>query len=186
MTRVTTATQAAAAADAEGRDPNLVSKSEFARLNGWSKSYVSKLAGEGRLVVTEDGKQVLVAESLARIRETTTAPERASDAAVTTQYRGDRDRREFYDAENARLDLEERLGKLLSAAQVSAVVAQAGTLFRQRLEGWPHRLAPQLAVMGGNEGGIRGLLIDEVELLLAELARTLGDAAARADNAAAG
>lgn len=186
MTRVTTATQAAAAAEAAGMDPNIVSKSEFARLNGWSKSYVSKLNGEGRLVVTEDGKRVLVSESLARIRETTSAPERASDAAVTTQYRGDRDRREFYDAENARLDLEERLGKLLSASRVNAVVAQAGTLFRQRFEGWPHRLAPQIAAMGGNEGSIRGLLIDEVELLLTELARNLGDAAARADSVSGG
>lgn len=186
MTRVTTATQAAAAAEAEGADLNLVSKSEFARLNGWSKSYISKLGSEGRLVVTEDGKQVLVAESLARIRETTTAPERASDAVVSTQYRGDRDRREFYDAENARLDLEERLGKLLQASEVTAAVAQAGTLLRQRLEGWPHRLAPQMAALAGNEGRIRGLLIDEAQLLLADISAGLGEAAAAAQKAPRG
>lgn len=166
-------------------DPNIVRKSAFAEAQGWAKSYVTKLAQEGRLVLTDDGR-VLVAESLQRIAQTTGAPERASDQVVSTQYRGDRDRREFYDAENARLDLEERLGKLLDVAEVNAAIAAAGTMFRQRLEGLPHRLAPQIAAMAGNEARIRTLLADEVELLLTDVSRRMSQACAAAGAAAEG
>ncbi len=38
-----------------------MSKSEFAAYKGWSKPYVSKLAKQGRLVLTADGKVDVVA-----------------------------------------------------------------------------------------------------------------------------
>jgi hypothetical protein len=151
-------------------DDNIVSKAEFARRNSWSKSYVTKLKDEGRLVLTEDN-QVMVAESLARIAETTGAPERASAPAVSPQYRGDRDRKEFYDAENARLDLEARLGRTLGTADVRGVCANVAVTLRTRLETWPARLAPQLAALGGNEASIRRFLTDHVEQALAEISR---------------
>lgn len=47
-----------------------VTFSEFARLQGWSPSYVTKLRQAGRLVLTENGKRVFVEKSLARIEET--------------------------------------------------------------------------------------------------------------------
>jgi hypothetical protein len=150
-------------------DPNLVTRSEFASRNGWSKSYVSKLGGEGRLVLTEDGKHVLVAESLARIKETSGALERASAPVVPVQVRADRDRKEFYDAEQARLDLEKRVGKLLDKPDVLAVVADAAAALRSRLESFPPRLAPQLAAQGGNEARIKAILADAVEHLLDDL-----------------
>jgi hypothetical protein len=153
-----------------GADPNIVSKSKFAEANGWSKPYVSKLTAEGRLVLTEDGK-VLARESLARIAATTGAPERASAAVVPPQFRADRDRREFYDAENSRLDLEERTGKLMNRADVVSVVADVGVSLRARLEAWPDRLAPQIAALGGNESRIRALLAEHVEISLGELSR---------------
>lgn len=152
-------------------DGNLMTRAEFARANGWSKSYVTKLGDAGRLVLSDDGKLVLAAESLQRIRETTGAPERASAPAVSPQYRGDRDRKEFYDAENARLDLEERVGGLLQRGDVLAVTAEAAVLMRQRLEGWRDRLAPQLAALGGNEQRIRALLHDQVHQLLQDMSR---------------
>lgn len=173
MTRVTTATQAAAAAEAEGVDPNLASKSEFARLNGWSKSYVSKLAGEGRLVVTEDGRQVLVAESLARIAETTRATERASPPALTPVVRADRDRKDFYDAENARLDLAERVGKLMDRAEALSVASDVGTYLRTTLESWCDVLTPDLAAAGGDEPMIRAMLRDRCRELLGEFSRRM-------------
>lgn len=166
-------------------DPNIVRKAAFAEAQGWSKSYVSKLASEGRLVLTDDGR-VHVAESLLRIAQTTGAPERASDQVVSPQYRNDQDRQRFYDAENSRIDLEERLKKLLTASEVNEAIAGAGVLFRQRLEGWPHRLAPQIAAMAGNEARIRTLLADEVELLLTDVSRRMGQASAAATAAAAG
>lgn len=47
-----------------------LSKSAFAKSNNWAPSYVTKLIGLGRIVLTEDGKRVQVEESLKRIAET--------------------------------------------------------------------------------------------------------------------
>lgn len=49
---------------------NAVTQAEFARLQGWQRSYVSQLKREGRLVMTDDGKLVDVAASLTRIGQT--------------------------------------------------------------------------------------------------------------------
>lgn len=158
------------AVDPPPTDANIVSKAEFARQNDWQKSYISKLAGQGRLVLTDDGK-VMSRESLARIAATTGAPERASPPAVQPQFRADRDRKEFYDAENARLDLEARTGKLLNKADVLSVVADAAVGLRARLESWPPRLAPQIAALGGNEARISALLADHIETALGDLSQ---------------
>lgn len=48
--------------------------SEFAEFINYKKSYVSELKGLGRLVMTADGKNVRVAESIARIEETRHTP----------------------------------------------------------------------------------------------------------------
>ena len=50
---------------------NEMSKAEFARHRGVSKPMVSKWLNDGRLVMTADGKRVLVNESIKRIKETT-------------------------------------------------------------------------------------------------------------------
>lgn len=49
---------------------NEVSRSEFARLLGVKPGYVTQLQDSGRLVLTDDGKRVRVAESRARIEAT--------------------------------------------------------------------------------------------------------------------
>ena len=154
-------------------DPNLLTRSQFAAANNWSKSYVTKLGNEGRLVLTEDSKLVKVKESLALIAATTGAPERAApqvQAAAPPVVRVDRDRKEFYDAENARVDFEERIGKLMVRAEVLAVVADVAVTLRSRLETWPHRLAPQLAALGGDEAAIRAVLTEHVQTALGGMA----------------
>lgn len=50
--------------------PETATQAEFARLQRWKPSYVSQLKREGRLVLSEDGKSVLVAESIARVAAT--------------------------------------------------------------------------------------------------------------------
>lgn len=153
-------------------DPNLLTRSQFAAANDWNKSYVTKLGKAGRLVLTDDGELVKVKESLALIAATTGAPERAApqvQAAAPPVVRIDRDRKEFYDAENARLDLEQRTGKLMVRADVLAVVADVAVTLRSRLETWPHRLAPQLAALGGDEAAIRAVLAEHVQTALASM-----------------
>lgn len=150
--------------------PAILSKSAFAKANGWGKSYVSNLGKANRLVLTADG-QVMVAESLALIASTTGATERASPPALAPQNRADRDRKDFYDAENARLDLEERTRKLMKAEDVVAAIANIATTLRTRLEARATILAPQLAALDGNEPRIRTVLADSDRQTLAELSR---------------
>lgn len=148
--------------------PAACNQAEFGRLNGWGKSYVTKLKLEGRLVFTADGL-VDVAASLAKIQEGTGAPERASAPAVSPSTRSDRDRQAFYDAEKSRLDLEERVGRLLDRDQVLSSMADAAVTLRTSLETWPDRLAPQIAALGGDEARIRAYLADHVETALTEI-----------------
>lgn len=50
--------------------PATMTRAAFARLRGLDKSYVSRLARAGRLVLTEDGREVRVAESIALLDDT--------------------------------------------------------------------------------------------------------------------
>lgn len=158
--------------------PAACNQVEFGRLHGWGKSYVTKLKLQGRLVFTADGL-VDVAASLARIQAETGAPERASAAAVSASTRTDRDRQAFYDAERSRLDLEERIGRLLDADQVLGALADAAVTLRTSLETWPERLSPELAALGGDEARIRARLAEHVEAALEEISRRFADLAAR-------
>lgn len=60
--------------------PAIATFAEFATLGGWKKSWVTALRKADRLVLTEDGRGVRVAESFARIKETED-PSRAGVAA---------------------------------------------------------------------------------------------------------
>lgn len=60
--------------------PAVMSFAEFARHAGFKASYVTQLKREGRLVLSDDGKAVKAAESLARIQETRD-PSKAAVAA---------------------------------------------------------------------------------------------------------
>ena len=63
----------------------VISKTEFAARRGWAKSYVSKLANQDRLVLTEDGKVEL--EATEALLAESADP---SKAAVTARHQQDR------------------------------------------------------------------------------------------------
>ena len=73
-------------------------QSAFAAAQGWSRSYVSKLKDQDRLVFTADGL-VDFAASLERIKATSGAPERAAPAVQGPDYADAQDRERFYSAE---------------------------------------------------------------------------------------
>lgn len=64
-----------------------ISQAEFARRLGVQRSYVHALKEAGRLVLTSDGKRVLVEESLQRLEETAD-PRRADVRERWAAYRG--------------------------------------------------------------------------------------------------
>jgi hypothetical protein len=174
-----------------GTQRKAMTQAAFARHMGWAKSRITQLKQAGRLVLTDDGKRVLVEETK-RLIEETKDPNRRDVAERWAAERGEQQTdsadvavpgqplthaqakatKEYYLAENARLDYEERCGKLLERDQVKLVVADAFTTLRTQVESWPALLAPQLA--GQDEGRIQALLAEHVELSLTQLVERLG------------
>lgn len=148
---------------------NAVSQAEFARLIGVGRSYVTSLKNSGRLVLDQNGK-VLVEESKASMARSNGAPERA--AVVEPVFSEARDRKEHYAAELARMDYEERCGKLMQANDVISIVSSALVSLRTQLESFPDLMAPQLASIS-DEQRIRAMMADSIEALLAELSHQL-------------
>ena len=70
-----------------GAESGEVTRKAFARILGAAPSYITQLQGEGRLVLTADGKRVRVDESLALIRGTAD-PVKAGVAARHAASRG--------------------------------------------------------------------------------------------------
>ncbi|MFB6403493.1 terminase small subunit [Pseudomonas putida] len=148
-----------------------LTKSEFAARHGWSKSYVSKLAKQERLVLTADGKvdveatEVLLAESA--------DPSKAAVAARHEEGRIERDvrselqpgrdtpavqppelpvggghnfqrskaHREFYLAQLAEAEFHKVQGNLVERKAVEDAAYASGRMLRDQFFG----LAPQLA-----------------------------------------
>lgn len=148
-----------------------LTKSEFAARHGWSKSYVSKLAKQDRLVLTDDGKvdveatELLLAESA--------DPSKAAVAARHEENRVERDvrsqlqpglsplaalhpdpapggahnfqkakaHREFYLAQLAEAEFNKVQGNLVERKAVEDAAYTAGRMLRDQFFG----LAPQLA-----------------------------------------
>lgn len=159
-------------------------QSEFARLIGVQKSYVTKLKEQGRLVMSADGKLVDVEASKQRIQQTADpnrddvsqrfekpkAPDANRQAGdIGNSYQAARAVKEKYSAMQAKLEYERAIGKLVDKAEVQAVVEDVITQFRQGLENLPYRLAPEL--VGLDLDGIRAALKQEVFDSLAKMQR---------------
>jgi hypothetical protein len=152
-------------------------QAEFAAAQGWSKSYVTKLKQEGRLVLSPAGLVDFTA-SLDSIKATSGAPERAAPAVQGKPYSDSQDRERFYSAELKRLELERETKQLRSASEVASAVDDAGVLVRSTVEGWRDRLPPQLAALGGDEARIAAFMRSECEHLLRRLSEKFAALAA--------
>lgn len=182
-----------------------VSLSEFARLQNWSPSYVTKLKQLGRLVLTDNGKRVLVEESRARIKQTEDpnrddvkdrhatarmgppaepSPLQDPNSRVGQSFAAARAVKERYLALTAQLEYERSIGKVVETAAVRAAGVEAGTVLRAALENWPDHLAPVLAEGDPDrEQRIRARLAEQVELMLTEISdklKALGEQVAEA------
>ena len=144
-------------------------QAEFARAQGWQKSYVTALKKEGRLVFATDGAVDFLA-SLQRIKGTAGAPERSAPAVQGKPYSDSQDRERFYNAELKRLELETLTKQLRRADDVASGLDDAGALIRATVEAWRDRLAPQLAALGGDEQRIGAFLAEECAHLLKRMA----------------
>ncbi|MBJ9975287.1 terminase small subunit [Pseudomonas sp. S75] len=154
-----------------------LTKSEFAARRGWSKSYVSKLASQDRLVLSDDGKvdveatEALLAESA--------DPSKAAVAARHSENRVERDvrshlqpsadtpavqavvqapgkgrdfqaaraHREYYLAQLAEADFRKVQGQLVERQRVEDAAFTAARGLRDQMFGLAPQLAAELAGM---------------------------------------
>ena len=154
-----------------------LTKSEFAARRGWSKSYVSKLASQERLVLTADGKVDVVATE-ALLAESAD-PSKAAVAARHEENRVERDvrshlqpggdtpavqplvqqpgkgldfqkaraHREFYLAQLAEAEFNKVQGNLVERKAVEDAAFAAGRTLRDLMFGLAPQLAAELAGM---------------------------------------
>lgn len=169
---------------------NAVTQAEFARLIGVGRSYVTALKNAGRLVLDDAGK-VLVEESKRRIAETADPgrddvrarwesersnsavdadeTEKTTDDPISHDYHRARAKKEHYLAEQARIEFEQQIARLVEKSDVEAAIEDVISVMRQALENMPHRTAPEL--VGKDLDAIRATLKQEVHGALAEMER---------------
>ena len=170
---------------------NIVSQSQFARLIGVARSYITALKNAGRLVMV--GNQVDVEASRARIAGTADpnrddvaqrwAEQRPQAAAVDAgnaansqdkignSYQAARAVKEKFAAMQAKLDYEKAVEKVVDKAAVDMRVEDRFQMFRQSLENLPPRIAPELVQR--DLDFIRSLLKQEINAALQELAKSI-------------
>jgi hypothetical protein len=177
---------------------NIVSKSEFARILNKKPSYVTELNKYGRLVLTADGKKVLVTESLALIESSKdlskggvverheneraekthsdSEPKQDFEKELTQSgkagnlYQQSKAIREKYNALSAKLEYDKAIGKVLDADDIAKSVLNAATVMRSRLENMPDRYAPQFAAEQ-DPLRIKSIFMDAIETMLTEMSR---------------
>lgn len=151
-------------------------KSQFAAEQGWSRSYVTKLKDQKRLVLSADGKLVDVAATLEKLQSTndpgkesvrqhhasgraykyagslvqpdTQTGEKVSDNINSDPtYWENKSRREIALAKLAELELAKRNGELVDRASVEAMSFATGRMTRDAIFGLLPSLASELALL---------------------------------------
>jgi hypothetical protein len=159
-----------------------VSLRQFAKLIGASHTAVNKAVKNGRLTLTPDGKidpdtareqWDAGADGSKRRDKPEPAPEQPSPVSRTptaaTAYATARAIREEYNARNARLEYEQKAGKLVAADKVRLESFQAARLTRDTILNVPNKIAHELAAET-DPAKVHVLLTKALNVALEELA----------------
>lgn len=154
-----------------------VTRAEFARRQGCSRSYVTKLGHTGRLVESEglidiDATLVKISETAdpAHAAQPSDADERSDAGDVS--YSAAKARKEFYQSLSAKLDYERAAGEVAETASIVAAGREIGTVVRTQLERIADRLAPALAAET-DAPVVHAMLVGEIESVLLTLANQI-------------
>ena len=159
----------------------LLTRAEFARANGYSKSSVTRFQQAGRLVMV--GDLVDPVASLKRIADTSdparddvvrrhaegradraSSPTQGASGATAGAYHSARAVKEKYAALSAKLEYEKAAGDLIAKSDVDTSLQSFATSVRVRIELMPDQLAPILAPISD---------IDEIHALLSAHVREI-------------
>lgn len=154
-----------------------LTKSEFAARRGWAKSYVSKLANQERLVLTDDGKvdveatEALLAESadpskapvaarheenrleresrdlLRPADETPSVGQLAPLSGAERSFQKSKAHREYFLAQQEETNFYKLQGSLVERQSVEDAAYAAGRMVRDLMLGLAPQLAPEIAAM---------------------------------------
>lgn len=147
-------------------------QSAFAAAQGWSRSYVSKLKDQDRLVFTADGL-VDFAASLERIKATSGAPERAAPAVQGPDLASAIDAGKIAEAHTKVIELQKLIGSLMRVEDVAAAQADALVGLRQQLVGMAPRLAAEAIACAGDEARMVVVFSAAIETALNEAHRVM-------------
>ncbi len=125
----------------------LVTQAEYARRRGVAASVVCKAVKAGRLELVDGKVDVRTADK--QWQERTDADQQARGNG-NRKTRGDgyyaaKTAREGYQAKQAQLDYEQRLGELVRRVDVEKAAFQKGRVLRDRFLSLPDRMAPIMA-----------------------------------------
>lgn len=158
-----------------------VSIREFARRKGVSDMAVRKAIERGEVVKEADGSIDPARNAHWQPRLTVAAeprPEPASEERLSgiPDYAKSRAIREAYAARLAKLEFDERSGKLVSADAVRIEQFRIARALRDRLLQLPAKLAPQIVALAADEpdeAAVETMLETELRELLAEFVQEL-------------
>lgn len=183
------------------KHPEELSLSEFNQYMGYKGRYVYQLRNEQRLVLTEDGKRVRVAESIQRIADTKDPsragvaarhaasrqepllppyepvdddggmPADADQAGGRFKFADGKAKREHYAALREENAYFKEVGQLLEADEVLGAFADAGARVGAVLDTVPSSIGPMLVGQPAEE--IVRILEDQMDLARAELAKAV-------------
>ncbi|WP_066015958.1 MULTISPECIES: hypothetical protein [Endozoicomonas] len=153
----------------------LISQAEFARQQGFTRGYVTKLIKKG-IVKLKNGKvdSVQAQQAMKANADPVTLirSDQSADLSPTQPGAVDfvtaRTMREAFKAKMAKLEYEEKSGTLTDAAKVKQDAFKAGRIIRDELLAIPDRMADVLAAED-NPYEVTKLLREEIEQALSAL-----------------
>ena len=156
----------------------LVSQAEFARRQGVSRAYVTKLVKKGIIKLVNkkvDTEQALNSLQINSDPATLLRSDKQDDSQPGKQqgavdFVAARTMREAFRAKLAKLEFEEKSGKLTDASKVQNDAFKAGRIIRDELISIPDRLADVLAAEV-DPRQVRQILMEELELTLNRLCK---------------
>ncbi len=169
------------------QDDTYLTKSQFAKRQGWSRSYVSKLSGQGKLIRCPGNPKLIdVAASLTALGRSFEPGAPSGDGAIVASpdpnYWSHKTRHEAALAKLSEMELAKKAGELVDAKRVEEAAFASGRMLRDAVLGLPTRLAPELAAMTDafqievrmrNE--LRQILADMAKMTVADLSRVIGE-----------
>ena len=155
----------------------LVSQAEFARQQGFTRGYVTKLIKKGVIQLKKGKVDSVQAERAMKANAdpvTLIRSDQSTDLAQTQPGTVDfvtaRTMREAFKAKMAKLEYEEKSGTLTDAGKVRQDAFKAGRIIRDELLAIPDRMADVLAAEE-DPGQVGKLLLEELEAILNQLSR---------------